>query len=149
MTQGTLTLRSLDIPAMHKFGIGFDSMLDELLRITATQNNTNYPPYNIIKFSEDMFAIELAIAGFSEGEIDVEVEGHVLQIKGNKARDLDNPKEYLYQGISARNFQREFTLADHVKVKDASNENGILTIHLERVIPEEMKPKKIAIKYTK
>jgi molecular chaperone IbpA len=149
MTTGTLTLRSLDIPAMHKFGIGFDSMLDELLRITAAQNNTNYPPYNIIKFTEDKFAIELAIAGFSEGEIDIELEGHTLSISGSKIRDLDNPKEYLHQGISSRNFHREFTLADHVKVKDASNENGILTIHLERLIPEEMKPKKIAIKYTK
>jgi molecular chaperone IbpA len=148
MTQ-TLTLRSLDIPAMHKFGIGFDSMLDELLRITNTQNNTNYPPYNIIKFTEDSFAIELAIAGFSEGEIEIELEGHVLSINGNKIRDLDNPKEYLYQGIGTRNFHREFTLAEHVKVKDATNENGILTVHLERIIPEEMKPKRIAIKYTK
>ena len=148
LTQQTLTLRSLDIPSMHKFGIGFDSMLDELLR-TAAQNNPNYPHYNIIKFSEDEFAIELAIAGFSEGEIEIEVEGHVLSINGNKIRDLDNIKQYLYQGISARSFRREFTLANHVKVKDATNENGILTIHLERVIPEEMKPKKIAIKYTK
>ena len=71
MTTGTLTLRSLDIPSMHKFGIGFDSMLDELLRITSSQNNNNYPPYNIIQFSENSFAIELAIAGFSEGEIDI------------------------------------------------------------------------------
>jgi len=149
MTTGTLTLRSLDIPSMHKFGIGFDSMLDELLRITSSQNNNNYPPYNIIQFSENSFAIELAIAGFSEGEIDISLEGHVLVINGSKIRDLDKPKEYLHQGISNRDFHREFTLADHVKVKDAVNENGILTIHLERIIPEEMKPKKIAIKYTK
>ena len=78
---------------------------------------------------------------------DIENHKHITTLE--LCRDLDNIKQYLYQGISARSFRREFTLANHVKVKDATNENGILTIHLERVIPEEMKPKKIAIKYTK
>jgi len=145
----TLTLRALDIPSIHKFGIGFDSMLDELMRMNASQTNTNYPPYNVVKESEDKFAIELAIAGFAEGEISIELENTVLTITGSKIHDLDNPREFLHHGISSRNFERSFTLAEHVEVKDATNENGILTIHLERKVPEEKKPKSIAIKYNK
>jgi molecular chaperone IbpA len=144
-----LTLRALDIPTIHRFGIGFDSMIDELMRVNATQTNTNYPPYNIVKESEDRFAIEVAVAGFSEGEVSIEIENRVLTISGNKMHDLDNPKEYLHRGISNRNFVREFSLAEHVEVKSAINENGILSIGLERIIPEEYKPKKIAINYNK
>lgn len=144
-----LTLRALDIPTIHRFGIGFDSMIDELMRVNATQTNTNYPPYNIVKESEDRFAIEVAVAGFSEGEVSIEIENRVLTISGNKMHDLDNPKEYLHRGISNRNFVREFSLAEHVEVKSAINENGILSIELERIIPEEYKPKKIAINYNK
>ena len=144
-----LTLRALDIPTIHRFGIGFDSMIDELMRMNATQSNTNYPPYNIVKETEDRFAIEVAVAGFSEGEVSIELENRVLTITGNKIHDLDNPKEYLHRGISSRNFVREFTLAEHVEVKSAINENGVLTIELERIVPEEHKPKKIAINYNK
>ena len=144
-----LTLRSLDIPTIHRFGIGFDTMIDELMRMNATQTNTNYPPYNIVKETEDRFAIEVAVAGFSEGEVSIELENRVLTIAGNKIHDLDNPKEYLHRGISSRNFVREFTLAEHVEVKSAINENGVLTIELERIVPEEHKPKKIAINYNK
>jgi molecular chaperone IbpA len=124
-------------------------MIDELMRMNATQPNTNYPPYNIVKVSEDRFAIEVAVAGFSEGEISIELENRVLTIAGNKIHDLDNLKEYLHHGISNRNFVREFSLAEHVEVKSAINENGILSIELERIVPEERKPKKIAINYNK
>jgi len=144
-----LTLRALDIPTIHRFGIGFDTMIDELMRMNATQSNTNDPPYNIVKETEDRFAIEVAVAGFSEGEVSIELESRVLTITGNKIHDLDNPKEYLHRGISSRNFVREFTLAEHVEVKSATNENGVLTIQLERIVPEEHKPKKIAINYNK
>jgi len=142
----TLTLRSLDIPSIHKFGIGFDTMFDELTRMTA-QGQTNYPPYNVVKTSEDNFHIEVACAGFSEGEIEINLDHRVLTIKGNKEADV--VAEYLHQGISNRDFVREFTLAEHVEVIDAVNKNGILTIYLERKIPEEKKPKTIAISYTK
>ena len=147
MTQNTLTLRSLDIPSIHKFAVGFDSMFDELLRTTA--QTTNYPPYNIVKYSEDKFAIELAVAGFKDGEIDVQVERNQLTVTGEQSVNLDQPVEYLHRGISARSFSRSWTLADHVEIKGAEVANGILTINLERVIPEEQKPKKIAINYNK
>jgi len=142
----TLSLRSLDIPSIHKFGIGFDNMFDELMRINS-QQSLNYPPYNIVKNTEDSFDIEVAVSGFSEGEVEVNLDNRVLTIKGQKKEDL--VAEYLHKGISTRDFVREFTLAEHVEVLHASQKDGILTIKLERIIPEEKKPKAIAINYTK
>lgn len=143
-----LTLRSLDIPSIHKFGIGFDSVFDELLNRTA-QGQTNYPPYNVVKYSEDTFAIELAVAGFKDGEVTITTERSQLTVRGEQVVELSESVEYLHKGISARNFIRTWTLADHVEVVSAKSENGILTINLERKIPEEQKPKTIAISYTK
>ena len=142
----TLTLRSLYIPSIHKFGIGFDNMFDELMRMNS-QQSLNYPPYNIVKNTEDSFDIEVAVSGFSEGEIEVNLDNRVLTIKGQKNEDL--VAEYLHKGISTRDFVREFTLAEHVEVIHASQKDGILTINLERIVPEEKKPKAIAINYTK
>lgn len=144
-----LSLRSLDIPSIHKFGIGFDNILDELARVSLQQANTNYPPYNVVKHTDDQFAIELAVAGFRDGEIDIEVENNQLTIKGEQEVDAREGLEYLHRGISARNFVRTFTLADHVEVAEATIANGILTISLERKIPEEKRPKKIAISTNK
>jgi len=144
-----LNLRSLDIPSIHKFAVGFDNVFDELMRITHQQSNTNYPPYNVIKYTDDQFAIELAVAGFNDGEIDVQVENNQLTIKGEQGVDIREGVEFLHRGISARNFVRTFTLADHVEVIEAHVANGILTVNLERKIPEEKKPKKIAISFNK
>lgn len=142
-----LSLRSLDIPSIHKFGIGFDNMFDELLRHTNQQ--TNYPPYNVVKHTEDTFSIELAVAGFRDGEITITTERNQLTVKGEQSVDVTQGVEYLHRGISARSFVRTWTLADHVEVAGAKSENGILTISLERKVPEEQKPKTIAINYTK
>lgn len=142
----TLSLRSLDIPSIHKFGIGFDNMFDELMRMNS-QQSLNYPPYNIVKNTDDSFYIEVAVSGFSEGEIEVNLDNRVLTIKGQKKEDL--VAEYLHKGISTRDFVREFTLAEHVEVINASQKDGILSIQLERIVPEEKKPKAIAISYTK
>jgi len=144
-----LTLRSLDIPSIHKFGIGFDSIFDELLRATSAQNQTNYPPYNVVKHDEDKFSIEMAVAGFKDGEIEVEVEKKQLIVRGEKATDINENKEYLHRGISARSFVRSWILGDYVEVSSALIENGILTVVLQRVVPEEDKPKKIAIAFNK
>jgi molecular chaperone IbpA len=142
----TLSLRSLDIPSIHKFGIGFDNMFDELMRMNA-QQSLNYPPYNILKNTDDSFDIQVAVSGFSEGEIEVNLDNRVLTIKGQKAEDV--VAEYLHKGISTRDFVREFTLAEHVEVINASQKDGILTIQLERIVPEEKKPKNIQISYSK
>lgn len=144
-----LTIRSLDIPSIHKFAVGFDQMFDELMRHTNNSQATNYPPYNVVKHTEDKFSIELAVAGFKEGDIDISVEKNQLHVKGEKAVELQSTAEYLHRGISSRNFYRTWTLADHVEVTGANVQDGILTIQLERIVPEEQKPKKIAISFNK
>lgn len=143
----TLTLRSFDIPQLHKFGIGFDNMFDELMRVTSQQTNSNYPPHNVIKTGENTVTIEVAVAGFAEGEIDINMEKRVLSIAGARQTDEDDTHEYLHRGISSRDFRHAFTLADHVEVKSATIRNGILSVYLEREVPEEAKPKSIAITY--
>lgn len=145
----TLTLRALDIPSVHKFGIGFDSMFDELLKVTSQQ--TSYPPFNIIRKTDESFGIELAVAGFSEGEIKVELEHKILIITGSKFEDTKDKSayEYIYRGIGSRSFERSFKLAEHIEVAGAGVKDGILTIDLVMIIPEEKKPKQIAITYNK
>lgn len=123
--------------------IGFDRLLDRMHQQTPGQTNSNYPPYNIIKVDEDNYAIELAVAGFFENEIDVEVKEGVLFVEGKKQEGDEG--EYLHKGISARAFRRSFTLSDTIVVRSADLSQGILTIDLENVIPEEKKPRKIAI----
>lgn len=144
----TLTLRSFDLPAIHKFGIGFDSVLDELLRATS-QQQTNYPPYNVIRNDEDHFTIEVAVAGFKQGEVDVTVEKNTLTISGSQKDPKPENVEYLYRGISARDFVRTWTLAEHVEIVGAIMRDGILVLDLERKVPEDQKPKSIAITYIK
>lgn len=144
-----LSLRSLDIPSIQKFGIGFDSMFDELMRVASSQTQSNYPPHNVIKTGEDTVLIEVAVAGFSEGEVFITVENNVLHISGEHVHAEGADWEYLHRGLSRRNFKQKFTLAEHVEVVDASIRDGILNIHLERKIPEEKKPKSIAINYNK
>ena len=148
----TLTLRSLDIPSLHKFGIGFDSMFDELHRIHSQQSNTNYPPYNIVQINEDEYMISVAVAGFGHDNLSITKDKNFLIIEGNHALnniETDAEPTYLHKGISERNFRREFRLADHVEIENAHLELGILSIHLKREVPEEQKPKSITISYTK
>lgn len=145
----TLSLRTTDLhPTFHKFGIGFDNMLDELARVGSTQS-TNYPPYNIVKQTEDQYYIEIAVAGFAEGEIEIELNNQNLIVRGNKTEATEIEPEYLYRGISGRSFERSFTLAEHVEIVNATNGLGILTIFLERIVPEEKRPKMIDITYIK
>jgi len=145
----TLTLRSFDIPSIHKFAVGFDGVFDEILRLSNQQKDTNYPPYNIVKHNDNKFVIELAVAGFRDGDITVTVDKNLLTIEGAQAVDLNNNVEYMHRGISARNFVRTFTLADHVEVVNATVTNGIMGVTLERKVPEELQPKKIAITFNK
>jgi molecular chaperone IbpA len=143
----TLTLRSFDIPQIHKFGIGFEPIFEELMRVSGAQTQTNYPPHNVIKTGENTVTIEVAVAGFAEGEIDIQVDKRTLTISGEQIREESADWEYLHRGISSRNFTQNFSLADHVEVKSASIRNGILRVYLERTIPEADKPKSIAINY--
>ena len=128
------------------FGIGFDQLFQEFDSIQK-ENTTVYPPHNVVKLTEDSYVIELAVAGFAEPELDIETVENSLVITGEKS-DKDE-REYAHTGISARKFTRRFTLAEHVVVSGASLQNGILSISLERQVPEEKKPRKITIKKTK
>ena len=148
----TLTLRTFDIPTIHKFGIGFDNLFDDLMRVNAQQSNNNYPPYNIVQVNDDEYMISLAVAGFGHDNLTVTKEKNFLIIEGMhsvaKLADEDNANyTYLHKGISERSFRREFQLADHVEIGNAHLELGILSIHLKREVPEEAKPKTIAISY--
>ena len=147
----TLTLRSFDIPAMHKFGIGFDNMFDDLLRVSTQQSASNYPPYNIVQINEDECMISLAVAGFGPDNLTVTKEKKFLVVDGKSSAENNDAEapNYLHKGISERTFRREFQLADYVEIVNAHLELGILNIHLKREIPEESKPKSIAISYTK
>jgi len=124
------------------FFIGFDRVLDRMKEATPGQNN--YPPYNIVKVDDDSYAIEIAVAGFLDDEIDIELKDGVLYVEGKKG-EPDEEGKYLHKGISARAFRRSFTLSDTIVVRGADLSQGILTIDLENVIPEEKKPRKIAI----
>lgn len=148
MTQ--FTFSSLDIPALHRHAIGFDRMFEDLSRSFAnSKSSDNYPPYNVIKLDDTHYVVEVAVAGFSETELDVELKDGILSVSGEKAKQEEDVTEYLHKGISARSFLRRFTLAENVEVHAATVKNGVLSVALEHVVPEEKKPKKIAITFNK
>jgi len=130
-----------------KFFVGFDDQIAKMQKFHEdfTKNIPNYPPYNIKKVDDTHYVIEMAVAGFGESEIEIEIDGGKLVVKGNVNADgTDN--EYLFKGIATRAFTRTFALNDQVEVNNAELFNGMLKIALERIIPETKKPKKIEVK---
>ena len=139
-------MTTLDIPSIHRHFVGFDQMFNEMDRMFENSANkgAGYPPYNIAQINENEFMISLAVAGFGMDNLSIEKDGNVLQIEG-KAPMGDEKVNYLHKGIGGRNFRREFTLAEHVDVENATLELGVLNVHLKREVPEELQPKKIKI----
>jgi len=138
-------LQTLNIPNLHRASIGFDQMFNELERSFAnTPNSQGYPPYNIAQINDDEYMISIAVAGFGMDNLDITKDGKILRIEGTSPKG-DEEVNYLHKGIGARNFRREFTLADHVDVANAGLELGMLNVHLKREVPEELQPKKIKI----
>ena len=135
-------MRTYDFSPLWRSTIGFDRLFD-LAEIAQRAGEDNYPPYNIERLSDDRYHITLAVAGFSPDEISVTAEYNVVTIEGGKAEKAE--RKYLYRGISARPFKRQFELADYVHVKSAAFDNGLLKIELVREVPEAMKPRRIAI----
>ena len=127
------------------YAVGFDRVFDQLNTYAANNaTSTGFPPYNIRKGGDYTYAIEMALAGFSKDDIEIEVAEGLLTVRSIKESDEnDNPQ---YRGISYRKFNRKFTLADDIVVNDASLENGMLEITLERIVPDAKKPRKITIK---
>lgn len=139
-------MRTLDFSPLYRSTVGFDhlsSLLDSVNRGEASQ--TSYPPYNIELIETDKYQITMAVAGFEEAELDIQTEKGTLTVAGQKAGDEAAGRNYLHQGIAARNFERRFQIADHVEVTAARIAHGLLYIDLVREIPEAMKPTKITI----
>lgn len=125
------------------FAIGFDRTLQLLNRADTLHDSTNYPPYNIVKHDAENFSVELAVAGFDKEDISITKEKEVLLIEGSV--DKGDELEYVHKGLASRSFKRSFTLADDLVVKGASMDKGILSVDLERIVPEEDKPQEIKI----
>lgn len=139
---------TLDFAPLYRSTVGFDRLFDALdKQIGLDTNAPTYPPYNIERVGENAYRISVAVAGFAEDELTVETRENVLTVRGakNAAEQGETKRETLYQGIAARAFERRFSLADHVFVTGASNENGLLHIDLKREVPEAQKPRTIAI----
>lgn len=138
-------MRGYDFAPLYRATVGFDQIADLMDRVLTNEvSQPTYPPYNIEKTADDAYRISIAVAGFSDDDLTVEVKDGALHISARKA-DEDNARTYLHRGIATRAFQRRFHLADHVRVVGASHENGMLHIDLEREIPEALKPRQITI----
>jgi len=140
------TSLTLDPSRINTYSIGFDRMFDSLMG--QHPMTSNYPPYNIVKHSDDMYTIEIAVAGFSKDEIEIESKENTLTVKSIdiETSEVEKKPEYLHKGISARSFNKTFTVSDDVIVKGADLKDGLLYIQLERIIPEEKKARSIKIK---
>jgi molecular chaperone IbpA len=135
-------MRNFDFAPLWRSTVGFDRIFD-LLDETQRTVEEHYPPYNIERLGEDHYQISLALAGFSPDDIAITAEQNVLTVEGRKADEANS--NYLYRGISAKGFRRQFNLADYVQVKTAAFDNGLLRIELVRELPEAMKPRRIPI----
>jgi molecular chaperone IbpA len=137
-------LTTLDLPHFTRATVGFDRLFEELNREFANTKSTGYPPYNVAQINDDEWMISIAVAGFGMDNLDITLDKNTLTVEGIAPVGGEEVK-YLHKGIAGRNFRRQFTLAEHIEVRQAGLELGMLNIHLVRNVPEELQPKKIAI----
>ncbi|WP_375648208.1 Hsp20 family protein [Bartonella sp. MU70NMGDW] len=139
-------MRQVDFSPFYRSTVGFDHLFNWFDSRTQPNEVSSYPPYNIERLTEDSYRISMAVAGFSQDEIDIETHCNQLIVKGDrKSENDDEEREFLYRGIASRAFERRFHLADHVKVIGAELGDGLLHIQLKREMPAELKPKKITV----
>jgi molecular chaperone IbpA len=140
-------MRSFDLSPLYRSTVGFDRMFNLLDSVGGVETSApTYPPYNIERTGENAYRVTMAVAGFGEDDLSIEAKENTLTVKGEKKSETEEKEnQFLYRGIAARAFERRFQLADHVEVKGATLENGLLHIDLVREIPEAMKPRTIAI----
>ncbi|SDH83201.1 molecular chaperone IbpA [Vibrio xiamenensis] len=136
-------MRNVDFAPLYRNAIGFDRLLNLMEANSAKNSSAGYPPYNIEQKDENHYRITMAVAGFAEDQLELTQKENMLIVRGE--RQEEEGKNYVYQGIAERDFERKFQLADYVKVTGAAMENGLLHVDLEREIPEAMQPRKIAI----
>ncbi len=143
-------MRTMDLTPLLRSSIGFDH-INRLLDTSLGSNEASYPPYNIEKISEDDYRITIALAGFSEGDLDVVINEGVLIVsaKNSAEKEEEDDSRFLHRGIAKRSFERRFRLAETIRVMEAELDNGLLTIDLQREVPEHLKPRKIAINNAK
>jgi len=137
-------MRNFDLAPLYRSSIGFDRLINLLESNQGQGNNGGYPPYNVELVAENSYRITIAVAGFAESELEITSHDNLLTVRGSHPEEQEQ-RTYLYQGIAERNFERKFQLAEHVHVRDARLENGLLYIDLERVVPEANKPRRIEI----
>lgn len=143
------TMRTYDFAPLYRATVGFDQIADLMDRVLTTEGaQSSYPPYNIEKLEDDAYRISIAVAGFSDSDLSVEVRENALIVSANKGED-DSTRSYLHRGIATRAFERRFHLADHVQVTSASHVDGMLNIDLVREVPEALKPRQVAISSTR
>jgi molecular chaperone IbpA len=139
-------MRHVDFSPLYRSTVGFDRLFTMLDSLGQPDGGQSYPPYNIERTGEDSYRITMAVAGFADGDIDIQTHRNVLSVKGERKEETAGEgSELIYRGIAARAFERRFQLADHVEVTGAALKNGLLHIELKRNVPEEHKPRKIAI----
>jgi molecular chaperone IbpA len=137
-------MRTFDFAPLYRSTVGFDRLFSMFDQLDGVEGLSNYPPYDIERTGENAYRISVAVAGFTDADLSIETKENRLAIRGEKQTNADE-KTVLYQGIAARTFERSFQLADYVKVKGASLQNGLLHVELVREIPETMKPRSIPI----
>jgi len=131
-----------DLAQISRALVGFDTIFNQRLQ----QMNGNYPPHNIVKYSDKEYTIEVAVAGFKKEEITVEVDQDQLIVKGIQAESDTSTKEYLHRGLASRDFEQTWTLAEYMEVKDAEVKDGMLIVSIERIVPDALQPRQIVIK---
>jgi molecular chaperone IbpA len=137
-------MRRFDFSPLYRQSIGFDHLANLMEQLSSSESENGFPPYNIERLGENEYRITMAVAGFTNADLNIEVKEGTLTVRGDKASD-NSEKEFLHRGIAARNFERRFRLAEYVEVSGASLEHGLLHVDLKREIPEAMKPRTIAI----
>ncbi len=138
-------MRALDFAPFYRSTVGFDRLFQMLDDVAGFEGDTAYPPYNIERLGEHDYRISMAVAGFSEAELKIDVKEQSLTVRGEKPADEGKQRQFLHRGIAARTFERRFQLADHVEVKSAELKDGLLHIDLVRNVPERLKPRSIPI----
>lgn len=138
-------MRTFDFAPLYRSTVGFDRLFSMLDQFADGGSAPSYPPYNIERTGENAYRITVAVAGFTDADLSIETHENTLTIRGEKQKTAENAGDVLYQGIAARSFERRFQLADHVEVKGARLENGLLHVDLARELPEAMKPRQIPI----
>lgn len=142
----TQQLVRFDTNALNKALLGFDSLFNDFEGRFANQINSNYPPYNVIKHDEDTYSLEVAVTGFDPKEVTVEIDQNQLIVKAQHATTESSEAKYLHRGLAERNFTRQWTLAEHMEVGEGRIKNGVLCIDIKRVVPEALKPRRLALK---